>query len=231
MDFSGEVFLSYLVDPRITRAAVVTLVVATAAQGAATVVGFLLALGARSRAAALRFLAEAFVWIFRGMPPLLLLLMFYFGLPQLGLRLSVLQAGLLGLSLYGGAYMAEIIRGALGSIDKGQIEAARSMGLSRAETMRSVLLPQAVRLILPPFGNEFSSMMRTTSLLSVISFEELLRATNMIINENFRAMELYGVAAVYYLAMVTAWMGVQAALERRFAIGGQPRGVPVRMAG
>ncbi len=231
MDFSGEVFLTYLADPRIARAAAVTLLVAAAAQTGATAVGFALALASRSRSIVPRLLAEAYVWTFRGTPPLLLLLMLYFGLPQLGIRPTVLQAGLAGLSLYGGAYMAEIIRGALASLDRGQIEAARSMGLSRAETMRSVLLPQAVRIILPPFGNEFTSMMRTTSLLSVISFEELLRATNMIINENFRAIELYAVAAVYYLAMTTLWMGIQAWLERRFAIGGRPgRAVPVRVA-
>jgi polar amino acid transport system permease protein len=139
----------------------------------------------------------------------------------------VLEAGLLGLSLYGAAYMAEIIRGALASIDKGQAEAARSMGLSRAETMRSVLLPQAVRIVLPPFGNEFSSMMRTTSLLSVISFEELLRATTMIINENFRAIELYAVAALYYLAMASVWMAIQTLLERHFALSTDRRGATV----
>jgi polar amino acid transport system permease protein len=218
MEFSSEVFLTYLVDGRIARAALVTLLVATIAQTGATVIGFLLAIATRARLLLPRALAGIYIWTFRGTPPLLLLLLFYFGLPQLGVRLSVLQAGLIGLSLYGAAYMAEIIRGALASIDRGQTEAARAMGLSRFETMRSVLAPQAVRLVLPPFGNEFSSMMRTTSLLSVISFEELLRATNMIINENFRAIELYAVAAVYYLAMASLWMAIQMLLERRFAL-------------
>jgi polar amino acid transport system permease protein len=218
MEFSGEVFLTYLVDGRIARAALVTLLVATVAQAGATVIGFLLAIATRARLLLTRAVAGVYIWTFRGTPPLLLLLLFYFGLPQLGVRLSVLQAGLLGLSLYGAAYMAEIVRGALASIDKGQVEAARAMGLSRFETMRSVLIPQAVRIVLPPFGNEFSSMMRTTSLLSVISFEELLRATNMIINENFRAIELYAVAAVYYLAMASLWMAIQMLLERRFAL-------------
>lgn len=222
MDFSLDVFLTYLADPRIVKAAGVTIVVATVAQSAATVIGFTLALGLRSHALPARIAAEAYVWAFRGLPPLLLLLLLYFGLPQFGVRLNVLEAGLIGLGLYGAAYMAEIVRGALDAIDKGQIDAARAMGLSRFEVLRSVLLPQAVRLILPPFGNEFASMMRTTSLLSVISFEELLRATTMIINENFRALELYAVAAVWYLAMTTVWMGIQALLERRFRIGPDP---------
>ena len=172
-------------------AAWTTIVVATLAQAGATLVGFLVAVGSRSRLTAVSFAAGLYVWLFRGVPPLVLLLLFYFGLPQLGLRLSVLQAGLLGLSLYAAAYMAEIIRTALASVEPGQIEAARSMGLSPIETMGSVILPQAVRVFLPPFGNEFTSMMRTTSLLSVISFEELLRVTTLAINETFQPLELY----------------------------------------
>lgn len=219
MIWSAEVFWTYMVDARIATAAGVTIMIAAAAQSAAAVIGFVLALGMRSRIMAVVAAARAYVWLFRGTPPLLLLLLFYFGLPQLGLRLGVLEAGLLCLSLYAGAYMAEIVRAALAAIDRGQVEAARSLGMSRAETMRSILLPQAVRLILPPFGNEFASMMRTTSLLSVISVEELLRATNMIINQNFRPLELYAVAALYYLAMATVWMAAQWALERRFSLG------------
>lgn len=226
MNFSTEVFLTYLVDPRLASAAGVTIVVATVAQALATVVGFVLALGLGHARLLPRLAAGLYVLTFRGMPPLLLLLLFYFGLPQFGVRLSVLQAGLLGLGLYGGAYMAEIFRAAFAAVDAGQIEAARAVGLSPFEVMRSVRLPQALRLVLPPLGNEFTSMMRTTSLLSVISFEELLRATTMIINENFRALELYAVAAVYYLAMTTAWMLIQAALERRMNVGRRlaPRG-------
>jgi polar amino acid transport system permease protein len=224
MIWSGEVFWTYLTDPRIVAAAGVTILVATAAQAAATVIGFVLALGLRSGVRAVRWAVGAYVWLFRGTPPLVQLLLVYFGLPQFGLRLTVLQAGLLCLSLYGAAYMAEIVRAALAAIDRGQVEAACSMGFSRAETMRSILLPQALRLVLPPFGNEFASMMRTTSLLSVISFEELLRATNMIINQTFRPLELYAVAALWYLAMATVWMAVQAVLERRAALDPPPGG-------
>lgn len=229
MIWSTDVFWTHLVDPRIATAAGITILVAVAAQTAATAIGFVLALALRSRHPAPSAAARAYVWLFRGTPPLLLLLLFYFGLPQLGIGLGVLQAGLLCLSLYAGAYMAEIIRAALGAVDRGQTEAARSLGMSRVETMRSILLPQAVRLVLPPLGNEFASMMRTTSLLSVISFEELLRATNMIINQNFRPLELYAVAAIYYLAMATAWMAIQAVLERRFAIG-SPQLIKLRKA-
>jgi polar amino acid transport system permease protein len=224
MTWDWSVFGHYLVDPRMAMAALVTLAVATLAQALATCIGFALALALRSASGALRALAAGYVWLVRGTPPLIQLLLFYFGLPQLGLRLSVFEAGVAALSLYGGAYMAEIVRAGLESVDRGQAEAARSLGFSRALTMRSVLLPQALRVILPPFGNEFTSMMRTTSLLSVISFEELLRVTTLAINDTFRPLELYSVAAVYYLLMTTGWMYVQRTLERQLTPGRSPSG-------
>ena len=220
MIWDSKVFGTYLFDPRIVQAAGVTIAVATGAQICATLLGFIVALCARARSSALNLLAFAYIWLFRGMPPLIQLLLLYFGLPALGIRLSVLEAGLIGLTLSAAAYMAGIVRAALESIDHGQVEAARSLGFSRAMTMRTILLPQAARVILPPFGNEFMSMMRTTSLLSVISFEELLRVTTLAINETFRPLELYSVAALYYLAMTTAWMLIQSLLERRYAIRG-----------
>lgn len=213
MIWDFDTFWTYLFDREIAMAALVTLAVATVAQVLATIVGFFVALMLRGPQVLKRF-AQAYVWVFRGIPPLVLLLLFYFGLAQLGLRLSVLQAGVAGLSLYASAYMAEIFRAAFATIDRGQNEAAWSLGYSRFETMRSILLPQALRIVLPPFGNEFTSMMRTTSLLSVISFQELVRVTTMAINETFRPFELYAVAALYYLAMTTGWMLIQHVLER-----------------
>lgn len=218
MDYRLDVFWSYLFDARIISGALITIGVAILAQTLATLIGFVVALGLMARQP-FALPAQVYLWTFRGIPPLVILLMFYFGLPQLGLRLSVFYAGVLGLSLYASAYMAEIIRTGLQSVDRGQIEAARSQGYSRFETMRSVVLPQAVRIILPPFGNEFTSMMRTTSLLSVISFEELLRVTTLAINQTFRPLELYSVAALYYLAMTTGWMLIQARLEANAARG------------
>jgi polar amino acid transport system permease protein len=115
--------------------------------------------------------------------------------------------------------MAEIVRAGILSVDRGQLEAARSLGLSSAQAMRLVILPQAARVIVPPLGNEFNSMLRTTSLLSVISFEELLRRTTVAIADTFRPVELYTVAALYYLTMTSAWTIVQAAIERRLSAG------------
>lgn len=219
MLWSWQVFFDYLVDPMFARAALVTLWVSVAAQAIGVVVGLLVALSGLSSLAVLRWAAAAYVWLWRGTPPLLQLLLLYFGLSQLGLRLGVLEAGLIGLGCYSASYISEIIRAGIASIDPGQAEAARAMGCSRLGTLAWVVLPQAARVMLPPFGNEFASMMRTTSLLSVISFEELLRVTTLAINDTFRPIELYSVAACYYLTLYTGWTLIQARLERRATIG------------
>lgn len=223
MEFSTEVFSEHLFQQRFLAAAGVTLLVAIVAQTIGVVLGLVLALFGMSRHAPLRWFAAGYIWLWRGTPPLVQLLLLFFGLPQLGIRLNVIEAGLIGLGFYAASYMAEIIRAGLQSISPDQLQAARAMGFSRLQAIRLVVLPQALRVILPPFGNEFASMMRTTSLLSVISFEELLRVTRIAINETYRVVELYSVAAVYYLAMYTAWLVVQTWLERAAARGNVAR--------
>lgn len=223
MQFSVDIFLEYLTQPRFAAVAGVTLLVAIAAQTIGTVIGLVLALCAVSRRRPLRFVSGAWVWLWRGTPPLVQLLLLYFGLPQLGVRLGVLEAGLIGLGCYSAAYMSEIIRAAILTVPADQMQAARAMGMSRLGAMWNVVLPQSVRLILPAFGNEFSSMMRTTSLLSVISFNELLRVTRMAINDTYAVLELYAVAACWYLAMYSAWIVVQRQLERYAARGTDKR--------
>ena len=218
MSWSWETFLAYIVDPLFLRAALVTVWVAVASQLIGVVVGLGVALMQLAQNPVLRFLANTYVWFWRGSPLLVQLFLLYFGLPQLGIRLNVIEAGLIGLGLNASAFMAEIIRGTILAVDRGEIEAARSLGMSRGQTMRRVILPQATRLIVPPLGNEFLSNLRTTSLLSVISFEELLRVTTLAINETFRATELYSVAALYYLAMTTVWTLIQAGIERRLGV-------------
>ena len=218
MSWSWETFLAYIVDPLFVRAAVTTIWVAVASQIIGVLVGLGVALMQLAQNPLLRSLANVYVWFWRGSPLLVQLFLLYFGLPQLGVRLNVIEAGLIGLGLNASAFMAEIIRGTILAVDRGEIEAARSLGMSRGQTMWRVILPQAARLIVPPLGNEFLSNLRTTSLLSVISFEELLRVTTLAINETFRATELYAVAALYYLAMTTVWTLIQAGIERRLGV-------------
>lgn len=227
MSWSWETFSTYIADPMFMRAAMTTIWVAVVSQIIGVVVGLGVALLQLTRNPVLRALANGYVWFWRGAPLLVQLFLLFFGLPQLGIRLSVIEAGLIGLGLNASGFMAEIIRGTILSVDRGEIEAARSLGMSRAQTMRYIILPRATPLIVPPLGNEFLSNLRTTSLLSIISFEELLRVTTLAINETFRAVELYSVAALYYLAMTTVWTVIQAGIERRLGVSSQ-RGTPRR---
>ena len=219
MNWSSDTFFEYILDPLFLNAAVVTIWVAVASQVIGVVVGFAVALMQLAQSTAVRWVANTYVWFWRGSPLLVQLFLLYFGLPQIGIRLNVIEAGLIGLGLNASAFFAEIVRGAILSVDQGEIEAARSLGISRTKTLLYVIIPQAVRVIIPPLGNEFLSNLRTTSLLSVISFEELLRVTTLAINQTFRPIELYSVAAIYYLVMTTVWTLIQARLERRFAAG------------
>jgi len=125
-------------------------------------------------------------------------------------------AGYLAFSLNEGAYMAEIVRAGIDSIDPGQMEAAKTLGMTYWLGMRRIVLPQAMRVILPPLGNEFNSMLKTTSLVSVISLYDLLGAAEAIGSPLFLSLELLTVACIWYLALTTLWTIAQYALERRF---------------
>ena len=167
----------------------------------------------------LRLPAAGYIWLMRGTPVLVQLIVIYTGLPQLGLRMNVIEAAIVGLGINEGAYIAEIFRAGIMAVPVGQSEAARAIGLSRMQMMRLVILPQALRIVVPPLGNAFNGLMKTSSLASVISMDELLRRTEMLIQAQFKVLELFLVAALYYLAMTTVWGFVQAKLERSLARG------------
>ena len=165
---------------------------------------------------ALRASANFYIWLFRGTPILIQLVIIYTGLPQLGIRLSVIEAAIVGLALNEGAYLAEIIRAGIMSVDKGQNDAARSLGMAWPERMRIVILPQATRTIIPPLGNQFNGMLKTTSLASVISMEELMRNAQMLAQVEFRILEVYVVAAIWYLILVSIWHQIQIRIEAHY---------------
>ena len=135
-------------------------------------------------------------------------------MPQLGLKFTVIVSALIGLSLNEAAYLAEIIRAGIAAVPNGQVRAARALGMRERQIMRYIVLPQALRIILPPLGNSVNGLLKTTSITSVISMEELLRRTQVLIQERFEVLELFSVAALYYLAMTTAWQFVQHRIER-----------------
>jgi polar amino acid transport system permease protein len=212
-------FLEYLVNPFLFWGAVTTLWLTAAAILGGLVLGLALALMRLYGPRWLSLPAQAYTWVFRGTPLLVQLIIIYTGLPQVGLRLSVVESALVGLILNEAAYLAEIIRAGIQAVPAGQIDAARSLGLDFILTMRFVVLPQALRIVIPPLGNSVNGLLKTTSITSVISMEELLRRAQMLIQEKFLVLELFFVAALYYLAMTTAWEFVQRRLERHFGKG------------
>lgn len=213
-DWGG--FFEYLVNPYLLQGAFVTLGLTVAAIAGGLVVGCLLSLLRLSSYKWMVAIAKGYIWIFRGTPLLVQLIIIYTGLPQLGIKFSVLESALLGLILNEAAYLAEIIRGGILGVSPGQSSAARALGLNSAQTMMYVVLPQAIRIIIPALGNSINGLLKTTSITSVISMEELLRKTQILIQEKFLVLELFAVAALYYLLLTSVWDIVQRRIEARY---------------
>ena len=166
--------------------------------------GILIALLRLSGQRVLSGIAVFYCWIFRGTPLLVQLLIIYTGLPLFGIRFSVTQAALLGLALNEAAYLSEIVRSGISAVGAGQREAGLALGLTRAQVFRTITWPQAFRIIIPPLGNSVNALLKTTSVTSVILMEELLRRTQILVQERFLVLELFAVAAIYYLLMTSA---------------------------
>jgi polar amino acid transport system permease protein len=180
-------------------------------------IGLLLAVLRLSRHKALSLSAQTYVWVFRGTPLLVQLIIIYTGLPQLGLvRFSVIEAAVLGLALNEAAYLSEILRGGILSVAKGQTEAARALGLGPFQIFRLVVLPQALRVIIPPLGNSVNGLLKTTSIASVISMEEVLRRGQILMQQKFQVLEVFMVVAIIYLVMTTCWDFVQRRIEAHY---------------
>ncbi len=214
-----SVFFHYLVSPYLLRGAGVSLALSIAAMVVGLILGLLAALMRMSANPLLHRPASFYVWIMRGTPVLVQLIIIYTGLPQIGITLGVIPSAILGLGLNEGAYLAEIIRAGIHAVPRGQFEAARALGLNRVHMMRKVVLPQAMRIIIPPLGNAFNGLMKTSSLASVISMEELLRRTELLIQVQFKVLEIFTDAAIFYLILTTLWGFVQRRLEAHYARG------------
>jgi His/Glu/Gln/Arg/opine family amino acid ABC transporter permease subunit len=219
--FDTHLFWEALTSGTYARGALLALELTVLSLGAATVLGFLLALGRSSRFRLVRWPVWIYVWFFRATPTLLQLLFVWYGLPQLFPALSAswftaFLAAFVALALNEAAYMAEIVRGGLLAVDPGQRLAGRALGMTSPRILRRVVVPQAVRIIIPPTGNEFITLLKLTSLASVISLREILTVAQQDTAVSFSFAEFYGAALVYYLAMVSAMMAVQYWLERRF---------------
>jgi polar amino acid transport system permease protein len=213
------------------RALYTTVYMAVIAQAMGVVLGLVAALMRASHIAPLRWLSGLYVWLFRGTPLLVQIFFVYYGANELlGFTLipNVLHfglfsidgaviAGILALGVNEGAYMREIVRAGIDSIDKGQMEAAKSLGMRYRLAMRRIVLPQAARVIVPPLGNEFNNMLKTTSLVFTIGVYEMFADAEIHYSQTFQPVEIFMAVAVWYLLLTTVWTFIQAAIERRLA--------------
>jgi len=235
--FEWSVVGHYLFDERILEGLVVTIELTVIAMAIGIVLGVLLAVMRLSPNPLLSGGSWLYIWFFRGTPVLVQLLFWYnisdlypklglgvpfgpaFVHPDVNMLITAFRAAILGLGLNEGAYMAEIVRAGIISVDEGQTDAAQSLGMTRAQTMRRIVLPQAMRVIIPPTGNETISMLKTTSLASVIAVTELLLAVGNIYSANFKTIPLLIVASIWYAVCTSVLYVGQYYLERYYGRG------------
>lgn len=217
MGFNWSLILDNL--PLLLQGALVTVKITTMSVGCGFFIGMLVALANLSNLKIVRLLARCYVDIIRGTPLLVQIFLIYFALPMIiGSRIDPFVAAVTACSINSGAYVSEIFRAGIQSIDKGQMEAGRSLGLSWSQTMRYIIMPQAFKAIIPPLGNEFIAMLKDSSLVSVIGFEELTRRGQLIIAKTYASFEIWGTVAVIYLIMTVSISQLVAYLERRYNI-------------
>jgi polar amino acid transport system permease protein len=214
------------------RALYTTVYIAVIAQVMGVVLGLFAALMRASKVWPLRLLSGTYVLIFRGTPLLVQIFFVYYGANQLlgftlipnSLNLGVFSldgavvAGILALGINEGAYMREIIRAGIDSIDRGQMEAAKSLGMRYRLAMRRIILPQAARVIVPPLGNEFNNMLKTTSLVFTIGVYEMFADAEIHYSQTFQPVEYFLAVAFWYLVLTGVWSVIQAQLERKLAV-------------
>jgi len=179
--------------------------------------GLLVALLKMSKKPACRMVGSAYTWFLRGTPLLVQIWLVYFGLGQFGINLSGFIAGSIALSLNSGAYMAEVIRAAIESIPKGQMEAAKSLGMTYAKAMRRIILPQSIRRMAPPMINEFVALLKDSSLIATIGIVELLLTAKLLTSSTFMPFTFYSIVAFFYLALTTVFTTLGSAVERWMA--------------
>jgi polar amino acid transport system permease protein len=183
-----------------------------------TILGLIIAL---MKISAIRFFsvgASVYIFIIRGTPLLLQLFAIYYGGPSIGVNLPPFVAAVLGMSFNSAAYVAEIIRAGIQSIDKGQMEAARALGMTYGQAMRRVILPQAYRRLVPPMGNEFIALLKDSSLVSSIAMVDLMRTAQQMYANSFKPIEVFTLAGIYYLLMTTVFTLIFGQMERRYSV-------------
>ena len=229
MTFDWAYFFSRIVDPGEPYMAALgrTIAMAVLAMLLGLLIGLVVGFGRLSRYAVIRAACSFYVWLIRGIPVLVLLVMLFSGMAAAGLfRFSDLniggfkltasfQAAVVGLAIHEGAYMAEIVRNGIQAVARGQIEAARSLGMGPWLVTWRIVIPQATRVIVPPLGNDFNHMLKTTSLASVIGVQEIFQITESLSATTFKTFELLSVVALNYLVLTAVWNVIQGVIETR----------------
>lgn len=218
LDFS--VAWHYL--PVLLNATRMTIALALISQAIGTASGFLLALGRISRWRALRVTVGIYVWIFRGTPVLLHLFFVYYAAPAFGVTLDAFPSAIIAFSVSSAAYNTEILRAGLQAVHHGQIEAAQAVGMRYPTILRRIVVPQALRIVVPPYMSNFISHTKNTSLASVITVPELMLTAQTIYSSTYRAIEILTAAGAIYLGLTTCLTGAQLFLERYLAFEDRP---------
>lgn len=203
--------------PVLIKASFKTLELTVVSVSVGSLLGIIFALIKLQRNKFLYSIGYLYTWIFRGTPLILQIIFIYYGLPAFNIDLTPMQGALIALSLNSGAYMAEIIRGGILSIDKGQFEAAKALGFTYMQTMRRIILPQTFRVIIAPVGNEFITMLKDTALVSVIAMTELMRTAQTMYAAKFDATP-YVVAAGIYLLLTSIFTAVFSKFEKKLSV-------------
>jgi cystine transport system permease protein len=201
--------------PILLQAAIITIFLAVVSMVFGLVIGLLVALARISKNSLIRRLAVAYISVIRGTPLLVQIYVVYYGLPQVGISLDPIPSGILALSINAGAYLSESFRAAIESVDKGQMEASYSIGMTYSQALTRIILPQCIRTALPTVGNTYIGLLKDTSLVSVITVTELLQSASLIIARTFQPLTLYLEVGLIYWVISTGFSIIQDRIELR----------------
>lgn len=217
LDFS-PVFSGW---PNLLKGAAVTVEITAMSLVLGCIMGLLVGIGRlKPQRRIIYALCTSYVAVIRGTPLLVQLFLLFFGLPQFNILLPAFVCGVLGLGIYSGAYVSEIVRGSIQSIDRGQMEAARSLGMSYGTAMRTIILPQALVRMIPPLGNEFIALIKNSALVSLLTIHDVMHEGQKIISVSYRSLEVYlAIAAIYFVLTGLTTLGLRH-IEQRLRAGG-----------
>jgi His/Glu/Gln/Arg/opine family amino acid ABC transporter permease subunit len=216
VDFEWSIFVISL--PALWKGAVITMQLALVSIVIAIVIGILGGVARLSKRRPVAVFMLIYVTVMRGVPLLVTLLFLYYGLPSAGIQLDAFTVAIIALSVTNGAYITEIVRGSIQSIDRGQFRAARSLGMSYAMAMRRIILPQAIRRVLPPMTNESITLLKNTSLVSTIALGDLLRSGLEVMTWKANTFSPFAGVALFYLALTLPLIWLNGYLERRYRV-------------